>query len=99
VTKVARRYRGELHFILDNSSSHKTPGVQAWLAAHPRVQFHFTPTGASWLNMIEVWFSVLTRKSIRRGSFDTVGQLVRQIRRYLDHWNEHPRPLHLDEVR
>lgn len=92
VKKVARRYRGELHFILDNSSSHKTPDVLAWLAAHPHVHFHFTPTGASWLNMIEAWFSVLTRKSIRRGSFDTVGQLVRHIRRYLDHWNEHPVP-------
>ncbi|MGQ0669326.1 MAG: IS630 family transposase, partial [Actinomycetota bacterium] len=56
------------------------------------VQFHFTPTGASWLNMIEAWFSVLTRKRIRRGSFDTVRALVRHIHRYLDRWNEHPVP-------
>lgn len=90
--KVARCYRGELHVILDNSSTHKTPAVAAWLAAHPRVQFHFTPTGASWLNMIEAWFSVLTRKSIRRGSFDTVRALVRHIGHYLDRWNEHPVP-------
>ena len=90
--QVARRYRGELHVILDNSSSHATPEVQAWLAAHPRVHFHFTPTGASWLNLIEAWFGVLTRKSIRRGSFDSVPALVRHIQAYLDHWNEHPVP-------
>ena len=90
--QVARRYRGELHVILDNSSSHATPEVQAWLAAHPRVHFHFTPTGASWLNLIEAWFGVLTRKSIRRGSFDSVRALVRHIQAYLDHWNEHPVP-------
>jgi transposase len=89
---VARRYRGELHVILDNSSSHKTPAVQAWLAAHPRVQFHFTPPGASWLNMIEAWFSILTRQSIRRSSFDSVRALIQHIRRYLERWNEHPVP-------
>jgi transposase len=92
VKQVARRYPGDLHFILDNSSSHKTPAVQAWLGAQPRVHFHFTPTGASWMNMIEAWFSVLTRKSIRRGSFDSVRALVRHIQAYLDHWNEHPVP-------
>jgi transposase len=71
--RLARGYRGQdLHVILDNSSTHTTPAVQAWLAAHPRVQFHFTPTSASWLNMVEAWFSILTRKSVRRGSFDTV---------------------------
>lgn len=90
--KVARRYRGELHVILDNSSTHKTPEVQAWLAAHPRVHFHFTPTGASWLNMIEAWLSILTRKSIRRGSFDTVRALTRHIPAYLEHWNDDPVP-------
>ncbi len=90
--RVARRYRGALHVVLDNSSTHKTPAIEAWVAAHPRVHFHFTPTGASWLNMIEAWFSVLTRKSIRRGSFDTVKALVRHIGRYLDRWNEHPVP-------
>jgi transposase len=90
--QVARHYPGELHFILDKSSSHKTPAVQTWLAAHARVHFHFTPTGASWMNMIEAWLSVLTRKSIRRGSFDSVRALVRHIHAYLDHWNEHPVP-------
>ncbi|MFQ5515403.1 MAG: IS630 family transposase, partial [Myxococcota bacterium] len=66
--------------------------VQAWLERHPRVHFHFTPTGASWLNMVEVWLSVLTRKSIRRGSFDSVRALIRHIQAYLDHWNENPVP-------
>lgn len=90
--KVARHYRGELHVILDNSSSHTTPAVQAWLQAHPRVHLHFTPTGASWMNMIEAWFSVLTRKSVRRGSFNTVRALIRHIDLYLARWNEHPVP-------
>ncbi len=90
--KVARHYRGELHVILDNSSTHKTPEVLAWLERHPRVHFHFTPTGASWLNMIEAWFSILTRKSIRRGSFDSVRALVRHIQAYIDHWNQNPTP-------
>jgi transposase len=90
---LARRYRKrELHVILDNSSTHKTPEVQAWLEEHPRIHFHFTPTGASWLNMVEAWFSILTRKSVRRGSFDTVRALIKHIERYIDHWNEHPTP-------
>jgi transposase len=78
--------------ILDNSSTHSTPAVDAWLAAHPRVHFHFTPTGASWLNLVEVWFSLLTRKSVRRGSFDTVKALVRHIGQYIATWNDHPTP-------
>jgi transposase len=90
---VSRRYpRRELHVILDNSSTHKTPAIAAWLAAHPRLHFHFTPTGASWLNMVEAWFSILTRKSVRRGSFDTVNALVKHIQAYIAHWNENPTP-------
>lgn len=90
---VQRRYRGQpLHVILDNSSTHSTPAVRAWLEAHPTVQFHFTPTGASWLNLVEVWFSILTRKSVRRGSFDTVPALITHIQRYIDSWNDHPTP-------
>jgi transposase len=91
--RLARGYRGhELHVILDNSSTHKTPAVQAWLQQHPRVHFHFTPKGASWLNLVEAWFSILTRKSIRRGSFETVRALIRHIERYLAEWNAHPTP-------
>jgi transposase len=90
---LGRRYRQrELHVILDNSSTHKTPEVKAWLEAHPRVHFHFTPTGASWLNMVEAWFSILTRKSVRRGSFDTVRALIKHIQRYIEHWNDNPTP-------
>jgi len=91
--RLARRFpKGELHIVLDNSSTHSVPAVQEWLEAHPRVQFHFTPTGASWLNMVEAWFGVLTRKSVRRGSFDSVKELVRHIERYLAEWNSHPTP-------
>jgi transposase len=90
---LAKRYRRtELHVILDNSSTHKTPEVRAWLEAHPLVHFHFTPTGASWLNMVEAWFSILTRKSVRRGSFNSVKALVRHIRTYIDHWNDNAVP-------
>jgi len=88
-----RRYRGrELHVILDNSSTHSTPEIRQWLQAHPNIQFHFTPTGASWLNMIEAWFGILTRKSVRRGSFDSVKGLVQHIRAYIEHWNSNPTP-------
>jgi transposase len=90
---VNRRYRGrELHVILDNSSTHSTPEVRSWLEKHPHVCFHLTSTGASWLNMIEAWFGILTRQSVRRGSFVSVKDLVRHIGDYIDHWNEHPTP-------
>jgi transposase len=91
--RVVRRYRGrELHVVLDNSSTHSTPAVQTWLSEHPEVQFHFTPRGASWLNMVEAWFGILTRKSVRRGSFDTVRALIRHIEAYITEWNSHPTP-------
>lgn len=90
---VYRNYRGrELHVILDNSSTHSTPDVRQWLEKHPTVRFHFTPTGASWLNMVEAWFGILTRKSVRRGSFISVKDLIRHISNYIDHWNERPTP-------
>jgi transposase len=88
-----RRYgRHELHVILDNSSTHSTPAVREWLASHPKVHFHFTPVGASWLNMVEAWFGLLTRQSVRRGSFRSVKELIRHIRAYIDRWNERPTP-------
>lgn len=91
--RLDRSYRGrELHVILDNSSTHSTPEVHRWLEDHPNVHFHFTPTGASWLNMVEAWFGILTRKSVRRGSFPTVKKLVRHIGDYIEHWNKHPTP-------
>jgi transposase len=71
--------RKDLHVILDNSSTHSTPAVQEWLGPHPRLQLHFTPKGGSWLNLIEAWCGILTRRSLRRGSFETVRSLVRHI--------------------
>ena len=91
--RLNRNYQGrDLDVILDNSSTHSTPEVQAWLARHPNVRFHFTPTGASWLNMVEAWFGILTRQSVRRASFGSVKALVRHLQHYIDHWNENPRP-------
>jgi transposase len=91
--QVARTYRGrELHIVLDSSSTHGTAAVQTWLAIHPHVHFNFTPKGASWLNMVEAWFSVLTHKSVRRGSFDTVRALIRHGEGYVAEWNAHPTP-------
>ena len=77
----------ELHVILDNVSSHKTPAVRAWLDRHPRITFHFTPTSASWLNQVETWFSVLTRQAIRRGSFASVKELIAMIDTFTANWN------------
>jgi transposase len=91
-TLAARFRRKQLHIILDNSSTHSTPAVLRWLQDNPRVHLHFTPKGASWLNLIEAWFGILTRKSIRRGSFRNVTTLVRHIALYIEHWNENPTP-------
>jgi transposase len=72
-----------LHLVLDNSSTHKTPDVQKWLAAHPRFILHFTPTSASWLNAVEGWFSQLERRAIHRGIFTSVGELRDEIHRFI----------------
>jgi transposase len=84
--------RLDLHLILDNYGTHKHPTVRAWLAAHPRFNLHFTPTGASWLNLVESWFSQLTQKRLRRGVFRSVGELVAAIEDYLQHYNDNPKP-------
>jgi transposase len=90
---VRRTYpAGEVHVILDNVSTHKTPEVLAWLDRNKRFRFHFTPTSASWLNQIETWFSILSRQAIRRGSFDSVRSLVAVIERFTREWNEHATP-------
>jgi transposase len=90
---LARRYpKRELHLICDNYCTHKHPAVQEWRAAHPRFHLHFTPTSASWLNLVERWFALITSQAIRRGSFDSVRRLERTITRYLAHWNEHAKP-------
>jgi transposase len=82
----------EVHLILDNSSTHKTPAIQQWLAAHPRFVLHFTPTSSSWLNLVERWFSELTSKKIRRGTHRSVRELNTDIRNWIADWNEDPRP-------
>jgi transposase len=81
-----------VHLVLDNSSTHKTPAIQRWLAAHPRFVVHFTPTSSSWLNLVERWFAELTTKKLRRGAHRSVRQLNADIRAWIDTWNENPRP-------
>jgi len=82
----------DVHIVLDNASSHKTPKVKRWLAQHPRFILHFTPTGSSWLNLVERWFGELTTKLLRRGAHRTVRQLNNEIRAWIEDWNENPRP-------
>jgi transposase len=82
----------DIHVVLDNLSTHTTPDMMAWLAANPQVTFHFTPKGASWVNQIETWFGIITRQSIRRGTFTSVKVLIGQIRDYITHWNTDPQP-------
>jgi transposase len=88
-----RRYpSGELHVVLDNSSTHKTPAVDRWLRRHPRVRFHFTPTSASWMNQIETWFGILSREAIERGSFEAVRALVAAIEGFIRKWEQGATP-------
>lgn len=81
-----------MHLILDNYDTHKTPAVKRWLLRNPRFHLHFTPTGASWLNLVERFFGEITNKLIRRGVHRTVIALEKDIRAWLDIWNEQPRP-------
>jgi transposase len=82
----------DVHLVIDNASTHKTPAIQRWLVAHPRFHVHFTPTYSSWLNLVERWFSELTTKWLRRGSHRSVAGLERSIRAWVALWNEDPRP-------
>jgi transposase len=81
-----------VHVVLDNASTHKTPAIKRWLAAHPRFQLHFTPTSASWLNLVERWFGELTTKKLQRGTHRTVRELNTDIRTWIKTWNDNPRP-------
>ena len=81
-----------VHVILDNYATHKHPKVLAWLARHPRFVFHFTPTSGSWLNAVETFFSALTRRRIRRGSFHSIVELQAAIHRYIAEHNTEPKP-------
>ncbi|WP_217131150.1 IS630 family transposase, partial [Streptomyces sp. AC558_RSS880] len=94
LTKLDKEVPAELevHLILDNYVTHKTPDIKKWLLAHPRFRLHFTPTSASWLNLVERWFAELTQKKLKRGVHHSVQALERDIRSWLADWNKHPRP-------
>jgi transposase len=82
----------DVHLVMDNYGTHKTPSIKAWFARHPRFHVHFTPTSASWLNQVERWFATLTEKYIRRGTHRSTRQLEQAIRQYLDIHNANPKP-------
>jgi transposase len=82
----------DVHLVLDNASTHKTPAVKRWLLAHPRFVLHFTPTSSSWLNLVERWFAELTTKKLRRGTHTSVRQLNADIRAWITTSNNNPRP-------
>jgi transposase len=82
----------DVHVVLDNSSTHKTPSIQRWLKRHPRFTLHFTPTYSSWLNLVERWFAELTTKWIKRGAHRSVRDLVASIRTWISNWNDEPKP-------
>lgn len=82
----------DVHLILDNYGTHKHPKTRAWLAARPRYHLHFVPTYSSWLNQVERWFALITQQAIRRGSFQSVPDLIRKIEAYVEHYHQHNRP-------
>jgi transposase len=82
----------DVHLVLDNYATHKTPEIQRWLLRHPRFHLHFTPTSGSWLNMVERWFAELTTKKIKRGAHMSVRALEADIKDWIAQWNENPRP-------
>ena len=90
---LARAYPDrELHLVMDNYATHKRPEVKAWLAANPRIHVHFTPTSGSWLNLVEVWFGIIERRALRRGTFRSVRDLNAKIRDFIDGWNDRCHP-------
>lgn len=92
--RLDREFPGKrkLHLVLDNYGTHATPEVKSWLQRHRRFVLHFIPTSSSWLNLIERWFRELTEKTVRRGAFVSVSNLVQAIGDFLASWNEHPKP-------
>ncbi|HXW88809.1 MAG TPA: IS630 family transposase [Streptosporangiaceae bacterium] len=91
--KVAAAYPGrDLHVVCGNYATHKHPKVKEWLAKNPRITLHYTPTGCSWLNMVEVFFSIITRQAIRRGTFTSVQDLIAKIGAFIDGWNDRCQP-------
>lgn len=82
----------DLHLICDNYATHKTPAVMNWLAAHPRFHLHFTPTSASWLNLVERWFAELTNRKLRRSAHRSVTELETDVEAWIHTWNQNPKP-------
>jgi hypothetical protein len=82
----------ELHLVMDNYAAHKRIEIRDWLAANPRIHVHFTPTSASWMNLVEVWFGIIERQAIRRGTFGSVKDLNAKIRAFIEGWNERCHP-------
>ena len=91
--QVARAYpECELHLVMDNYAAHKRVEIRDWLATNPRIQVHCTPTSGSWLNLVEVWFGIIERQAIRRGTFRSVKDLNAKIRAFIDGWNDRAHP-------
>jgi len=91
--QVAKAYpRQKLHLVCDNYATHKHWTVKAWLARNPRITLHFTPTSGSWLNLVEIFFGIITRQAIRRGTFSSVRELIEAITAFIDGWNERCEP-------
>ncbi|WP_082588510.1 IS630 family transposase [Terrabacter sp. Root181] len=95
--QVARAYPDtgdgvQLHLVMDNYAAHKRIEIRDWLAANPRIHVHFTPTSGSWLNLVEVWFGIIERQAIHRGTFGSVKDLNAKIRAFVDGWNDRCHP-------
>ena len=91
--QVAKAYPDqELHLVMDNYAAHKRIEIRDWLAANPRVHVHFTPTSGSWLNLVEVWFGIIERQAIHRGTFGSVKDLNAKIRAFINGWNDRCHP-------
>ena len=91
--QIARAYPGQqLHLVMDNYSTHKKAEVRQWLERHPRFHVHFTPTSASWMNLVEVWFGIIEKQAIHRGTFGSVKDLNAKIRAFINGWNDRCHP-------
>jgi transposase len=82
----------DLHLVLDNYATHKTPKVKEWLIRHPRFHLHFTPTSSSWMNLVERWFAELTNRKLRRSAHRSVTELETDVRKWINEWNADPKP-------
>ena len=91
--QIAAEYPDQdLHLVMDNYATHKTQEVQDWLTDHPRVHVHFTPTSASWMNLVEAWFSIIERQAIHRGTYNSVDDLISKINQFIEGWNDRCHP-------